>query len=167
MHALLRRCPRPQVIIVTNTYNTNNGKRVGVRYMTNGLKAYYMPVLAIADQASMPTYFSFLPLFRKILVRERIDIVHGHSATSVLMHECLLQAKAMGYKVGADRRRGRGEGGEGKAVRSCTTPPTTRCAVRVHGPLPVWVRGRGVHQREQVPEIHAVQRGPLHLRLAH
>jgi phosphatidylinositol glycan class A protein len=67
--------------------------------MTNGLKVYYMPVVAMVDQATMPTYYSFFPLFRKILMRERVDIVHGHSATSPLMHECILQAKAMGYKV--------------------------------------------------------------------
>lgn len=88
-----------KVIIVTNIYNTSNGKRVGVRHMTNGVKMYYMPVVAMFDQATMPTYYAFFPLFRKILIRERIDIVHGHAATSPLQHECILQAKAMGYKV--------------------------------------------------------------------
>lgn len=87
-----------KVIIVTNLYNTANGRRVGVRTTTNGLKFYYLPAIAIVDQATMPSYYAFLPLFRRILIRERIDIVHGHSATSPLMHECLLQAKAMGYK---------------------------------------------------------------------
>jgi len=27
-----------KVIVVTNMYNTANGKRVGIRYMTNGLR---------------------------------------------------------------------------------------------------------------------------------
>ena len=97
-----------KVIVVTNMYNTANGKRVGIRYMTNGLKLYYMPVIALVDQATMPSYYAYLPLFRRILIRERIDIVHGHSATSPLMHECILQAKAMGYKVGARRGQQRG-----------------------------------------------------------
>lgn len=87
-----------QVIVVTNMYETNNGKRVGVRYMANGLKCYYMPIVPMVDQATLPTYMAWFPLFRKILLRERIDIVHGHAATSPLMHECLLQARTMGYK---------------------------------------------------------------------
>jgi phosphatidylinositol glycan class A protein len=87
------------VIVVTNMYPTNNGKRVGVRYMTNGLKVYYMPIVALVDQATMPTYYGSFPLFRKILLRERITIVQGHSATSPLMHECILQARIMGYRA--------------------------------------------------------------------
>ena len=58
-----------------------------------------VPVVAMVDQATLPTYFAFFPLFRAILVRERITIVHGHTATSPLIHDCILQAKIMGYKA--------------------------------------------------------------------
>lgn len=88
-----------QIILVTNTYNTQNGKRIGVRTMTNGVKIYYMHSPPMVDQVVFPSYYATFPLFRNILIRERIEIVHGHAATSVLMHECILQAKAMGYKV--------------------------------------------------------------------
>lgn len=84
-----------KVIVVTNTY----GHRKGVRYMTNGLKVYYVPMTPIVDQDSMPTLFAFFALFRNILLRERIEIVHGHQATSTLMHECILHARTMGYKA--------------------------------------------------------------------
>lgn len=84
-----------KVIVITNTY----GRRRGIRYMTNGLKVYYAPMTPFFDQDSLPTMFSFFPLFRKILARERITIVHGHQATSTLMHECILHARTMGYKA--------------------------------------------------------------------
>ena len=87
-----------KVIIITGTYPSPVGKRVGVRYMTNGLKVYYMPIAAMVDQATLPTYVAYFPLLRAILLRERIDIVHGHTATSPLIHDCILQAKIMGYK---------------------------------------------------------------------
>lgn len=86
--------------MVTNLYTTATGnKRVGVRRMINGLTVYYLPMPPMADQAILPTYVSFFPLFRKILLREKITIVHGHAATSPLEHECILQARTMGYKT--------------------------------------------------------------------
>lgn len=66
--------------------------------VTNGLKVYYMPVVAMVDQATLPTYFAFFPLFRSILLRERVTVVHGHAATSPLIHDSILQAKIMGFK---------------------------------------------------------------------
>jgi phosphatidylinositol glycan class A protein len=84
-----------KVIIITHSY----GGRKGVRYMTNGLKVYYTPQVPFMDQNSLPTTISMFPLLRNILVREQIDIVHGHQATSTMMHEAIIQARTMGYKV--------------------------------------------------------------------
>ncbi|CAN0251775.1 unnamed protein product, partial [Phaeothamnion confervicola] len=56
-------------------------------------------MLAPLDQDCVPTILTFLPLLRQILVRERISIVHGHQATSVLTQEAVLFAKTMGYRV--------------------------------------------------------------------
>ena len=39
------------------------------------------------QQGTFPTFLSFFPLIRKVLIREQIDIVHGHQATSNLAHE--------------------------------------------------------------------------------
>jgi len=69
-----------------------------VRYITNGLKVYYCPLREFVDQATFPTCYGMFPLIRKILIRERIDIVHSHQATSVLGLECLLHSRTMGYK---------------------------------------------------------------------
>jgi phosphatidylinositol N-acetylglucosaminyltransferase subunit A len=84
-----------KVIIITHAY----GERTGVRYLTNGLKVYYCPILPFVDQCSFPTLFGFFPLLRKILIRERIEIVHAHQATSYLGQESMIHAKTMGYKV--------------------------------------------------------------------
>eukprot|EP00668_Euglena_longa_P012395 GGOE01014843.1.p1 GENE.GGOE01014843.1~~GGOE01014843.1.p1 ORF type:complete len:464 (+),score=155.05 GGOE01014843.1:137-1528(+) len=87
-----------KVIVVTRCY----GDRRGVRYITNGLKVYYVPFEGVklpAGTVTLPTCFLFLPLLRNILIRERIDIVHGHQTTSNLCQESLFHAKTMGYKT--------------------------------------------------------------------
>jgi phosphatidylinositol N-acetylglucosaminyltransferase subunit A len=84
-----------KVIIITNTH----GDRQGIRYLSNGLKVYYTPICGMFDQASMPTLFLRLPLFRYIFIRERIQIVHGHQATAMLQYEVSVIAKTLGLKT--------------------------------------------------------------------
>ena len=76
-------------------------RRRGVRYMTNGLKVYYLPLTPVIDGDAFPTFTAGFALFRQVLIRECVTIVHGHQATSTMTHECLLQARTMGYKVSA------------------------------------------------------------------
>ncbi|KAL0359710.1 UNVERIFIED_CONTAM: Phosphatidylinositol N-acetylglucosaminyltransferase subunit A [Sesamum angustifolium] len=71
----------------------------GVRYMTGGLKVYYVPWKPFLMQNTLPTFYATLPIVRTILIRERISIVHGHQAFSTLCHEALMHARTMGYKV--------------------------------------------------------------------
>ena len=85
------------MVVVTGTYDDGEGgKRQGVRYLTGGLKVYYCPVVTLHQQASLPNLFCFFPLLRSILLRERIQLVHGHQSTSSLAHEALLHARTMG-----------------------------------------------------------------------
>ena len=84
-----------KVIVVTHAYDGCQG----VRYMTNGLKVYYLSLSTCYDQVIFPSLCSFFALFRNILVRERISIVHGHQSTSPLTHECLLYARALGHRA--------------------------------------------------------------------
>jgi len=84
-----------KVIIITHAY----GDRSGVRYLTNGLKVYYCPLLTLVEQSCFPTIYGFFPLLRTILIREQIEIVHSHQATSYLGLESMIHAKTMGYKV--------------------------------------------------------------------
>ena len=92
-----------KVIVVTHSYKD----RMGVRYMTNGLKVYYIPLPFVedfipflqnsTDQLSMPTFQAWLPLFRNILIRENISIVHAHQCVSAMTHASLMHAQSMGY----------------------------------------------------------------------
>ncbi|CAF1665492.1 unnamed protein product [Adineta ricciae] len=84
-----------KVIVITHAYND----RVGVRYMTNGLKVYYLPFKPFYNNAILPTVFSTIPLIRSILLRERITIVHGHSSFSTLAHETMHHAKTLGIRT--------------------------------------------------------------------
>ncbi|KAL5547662.1 hypothetical protein UlMin_002893 [Ulmus minor] len=84
-----------KVVVMTHAY----GNRSGVRYMTGGLKVYYVPWKPFLMQNTLPTFYGTLPIIRTILVREKISLVHGHQAFSTLCHEALMHARTMGYKV--------------------------------------------------------------------
>ncbi|CAI9723954.1 phosphatidylinositol N-acetylglucosaminyltransferase subunit A-like [Octopus vulgaris] len=84
-----------KVIIATHRYED----RQGVRYLTNGLKVYYLPFYPIYNQCILPSLFTSFPLLRDIFIREKITIVHGHSAFSTLAHEAMFHAKTMGLRV--------------------------------------------------------------------
>ncbi|PRP84850.1 GlcNAc transferase [Planoprotostelium fungivorum] len=82
-----------KVIIITHQY----GNRKGIRYLDGGLKVYYLPFNPFYNQSSFPTFLFFFPLLRHVLIREKIDTVHAHQAFSTLAHECMLNARIMGY----------------------------------------------------------------------
>ncbi|KAK3012217.1 hypothetical protein RJ639_011533 [Escallonia herrerae] len=84
-----------EVVVMTHAY----GNRSGVRYMTGGLKVYYVPWKPFLMQNTLPTFYGTLPIIRTILIREKISLVHGHQAFSTLCHEALMHARTMGYKV--------------------------------------------------------------------
>ncbi|XP_020698377.2 phosphatidylinositol N-acetylglucosaminyltransferase subunit A [Dendrobium catenatum] len=84
-----------KVVVTTHAY----GNRSGVRYMTGGLKVYYIPWRPFLMQNTLPTFYGTLPIIRTILIRERISVVHGHQAFSTLCHEALMHARTMGYKA--------------------------------------------------------------------
>ncbi|XP_054009540.1 phosphatidylinositol N-acetylglucosaminyltransferase subunit A isoform X1 [Hylaeus anthracinus] len=83
-----------KVVVLTHSY----GSRIGIRYMTNGLKVYYIPVKVFYNQCVLPTIICSIPLIRYIFIREKIQIVHGHSAFSALAHEGMLIGRLMGLK---------------------------------------------------------------------
>ena len=84
-----------KVVVLTHAYNT----RHGVRYLSNGLKVYYLPFPPVYQASAFPSVFAMLPLFRNIFIRERIEIVHGHGAFSCMCHEAILHGRTMGLRV--------------------------------------------------------------------
>ena len=84
-----------KVVIITHAEKD----RTGIRYLTNGLKVYYMPFLVMHRSVTFPTVFSFFPILRQILIREQIDIVHGHGSLSNLCNEAILHGRTMGLRT--------------------------------------------------------------------
>ncbi|KAG9996381.1 phosphatidylinositol glycan, class A, partial [Aureobasidium melanogenum] len=84
-----------KVIIITHQYEG----RTGIRYLTNGLKVYHVPFFVVYRETTFPTVFSFFPIFRNIVIREKIHIVHGHASLSSLCHEAILHARTMGLRT--------------------------------------------------------------------
>lgn len=96
MHA---EAQRDKVIIISHRYAPD---RVGVRYLTSGVKVYYVPIHTIpphAMHATLPQFFAFLPLLRSILIRERIDIIHGHGTLSSMACEAIIGGGTMGVRA--------------------------------------------------------------------
>ncbi|ODV90590.1 glycosyltransferase family 4 protein [Tortispora caseinolytica NRRL Y-17796] len=83
------------VIIITHAY----GDRTGIRYLTNGLKAYYIPAFVLYRNTTFPALWAQFPILRQILIRENIHIVHGHASLSSLCLECILHARTMGLRT--------------------------------------------------------------------
>ncbi|KAL6925526.1 hypothetical protein ACO0SA_000124 [Hanseniaspora valbyensis] len=79
------------VIIITHNY----GERMNIRFLTNGLKIYYLPYLVVARQTSFPTIFASLPVMRQIFIRENINIIHSHGSVSTISHEALIHGAMM------------------------------------------------------------------------
>jgi phosphatidylinositol glycan class A protein len=82
-----------KVIVITHGYGDD---RKGVRYLPGPLKVYYCPIVPFTANATVPTFTATLPLIRHILIRENIEIVHGHQATSTMASESIVYAGIMG-----------------------------------------------------------------------
>ncbi|KAI0674567.1 transferase [Trametes maxima] len=85
-----------KVIVITHSHPPD---RVGVRWLLPGLKVYHIPFPTIASSATLPNYFTFLPYLRTIVLREGIELIHGHASLSSLAHEGILHAHLMGVRT--------------------------------------------------------------------
>ncbi|KAL9180174.1 hypothetical protein ACHAXT_008144 [Thalassiosira profunda] len=99
-----------KVIVITHAYDCpdvectdedgksirRNSKRTGVRYLPGGLKVYYCPFLPMVDDVCVPTFTVSFPPMRWIFIREGIEIVHSHQATSAMGNEAITYAAELG-----------------------------------------------------------------------
>ena len=68
--------------------------------MANGLKMYHLQLLpVISGNVGFPSFLNGIPIVRDVLMREQIDVVHGHFSTSVTMTMVMMTAKALGVKT--------------------------------------------------------------------
>ena len=87
------------VVVLTHAYTTGDGVVYSGEQNIGNLRVYYVPRWVIHDQVTFPNPLLFYNTFREILLRERIDIVHGHQSTSTMAHECLFIARTLGVKT--------------------------------------------------------------------
>ncbi|CCO27933.1 phosphatidylinositol glycan, class A [Rhizoctonia solani AG-1 IB] len=85
-----------QIIIITHSHPPN---RHGVRWLNPGIKVYHIPFVTLTASATLPNFFTFLPYFRTIMLRERVQFVHGHASLSSLAHEGLLHSHHLGIRT--------------------------------------------------------------------
>ncbi|KAG9051341.1 hypothetical protein FS837_009608 [Tulasnella sp. UAMH 9824] len=85
-----------KVVIISHSHHPD---RTGVRHLAPGIKTYHIPFVPIASSATLPNYFTFLPYLRNILLRERIQLVHGHASLSSLAQEAILHAHLLGIRT--------------------------------------------------------------------
>jgi len=83
---------------VLNIYIDESAPKI-MLVLFNVFQVFYLPVKVFYNQCVLPTMVCSLPLIRYILIRERITIIHGHSAFSALAHEAMVIGKLMGLKV--------------------------------------------------------------------
>ncbi|KAL6736369.1 hypothetical protein Aduo_006729 [Ancylostoma duodenale] len=84
-----------KVIVITHAY----GDRRGIRYLSNGLKVYYLPFLVVYNGCSLATIIGSLPWLRKIFLREKIQLIHGHATFSSMAHEAMFNGWLMGIRT--------------------------------------------------------------------
>ena len=85
-----------KVIVITHSHPPD---RVGIRWLSPGLKVYHIPFPTIASSATLPNFLTFLPYLRTIALREHVDIIHGHASLSSLAHEGVMHAHHMGIRT--------------------------------------------------------------------
>ncbi|GMR36312.1 hypothetical protein PMAYCL1PPCAC_06507 [Pristionchus mayeri] len=84
-----------KVIVITHGY----GSRKGIRYLSNGLKVYYLPFAVVYNGCTLTSIVGDLPIYRWIYAREGIEIVHGHSTFSSMAHVALFHGWQLGLRT--------------------------------------------------------------------
>jgi len=90
-----------RVIVITHAYDSNAStidttSYRGVRYFPGPIKVYYCPIRPMTDQVILPTFTATFPLLRWIFIREQIQIIHAHQATSTMANEAIVYAGELG-----------------------------------------------------------------------
>ncbi|WWC70601.1 uncharacterized protein I206_104552 [Kwoniella pini CBS 10737] len=83
-----------KVIVITHS----NSNRKGIRFISPGIKIYYLPILTIKSNATLPNYLLFLPFFRNIILIEKINLIHSHGSLSSLSNESLFHKDLLNLK---------------------------------------------------------------------
>lgn len=68
--------------------------------MGNGMKVYHLPLLPfIKGDVALIVKYNLISVIRQILIREHVDICHGHLGTSITSAMVIYTAKLLGLKT--------------------------------------------------------------------
>ena len=86
-----------KVIVITRAYDN----RHSVRFLPMGLKIYYLPISnwPIGSIVYPYTGFNNFCLYRDVIFREKIDVVHMHQTTSTMILDFMFIAICLGKKT--------------------------------------------------------------------
>ena len=73
--------------------------RQGIKYMGNGIKVYFTPLMTLYDDSSIPILLGALKILREICYKEKVDIIHCHQSSSCLSLEGIFHSKILGKNV--------------------------------------------------------------------
>ena len=73
--------------------------RQGIKYMGNGIKVYFTPLMTLYDDSSLPILLGALKILREICYIEKVDIIHCHQSSSSLSLEGIFHSKLLGVNV--------------------------------------------------------------------
>ena len=73
--------------------------RQGIKYMGNGIKVYFTPLMTLYDDSSIPILLGALKILREICYKEKVDIIHCHQSSSCLSLEGIFHSKLLGKNV--------------------------------------------------------------------
>ena len=62
-------------------------------------QVYYVPRLPFTQSDTFPTIFGAFPALRRVILAERISLLHAHQAFSTMAHEAVLHARTMGLRT--------------------------------------------------------------------
>jgi phosphatidylinositol glycan class A protein len=74
------------VVIVTHAYGPEFS---GLKQFDSGLKVYYLPIREMVQGTTFPTFYAWLHLFRRIVIIEKINIVHAHQVRRIACRRSL------------------------------------------------------------------------------
>ncbi|KAF5153292.1 Phosphatidylinositol N-acetylglucosaminyltransferase subunit A [Theileria parva strain Muguga] len=85
-----------KVVIFTRNFGS---RRVGIRYLANGIKVYHHWNVMLIPPSTSPTVFDAFPYYRSVLIRENVDIIHIHMASSRYKGEFETYANLFDYRL--------------------------------------------------------------------
>ncbi|KAK8806818.1 hypothetical protein WA588_005618, partial [Blastocystis sp. NMH] len=83
-------------VIVITRYDQNH---IGYELLDDTLPVYYLPLENMTMGTVFPYFFVWMPMLRRILLKEQIDIVHFHQCTSVMFYTSVRQCEVMNLRT--------------------------------------------------------------------